>query len=408
MNTIFDIASKVSTPLALGGVIAVVLFFILRTILRKGNIPPHLVPLVQDMVRGLLVLSVLGTLLGFAGYILKDLTGNECGRKLTYTGIVYLDRKPKSYVNVRLLEWDSLKITGPAGRFEFEYNREQEKDSITLYFVMPDSTFPKFKDTSITRRIVDLTRDYFFKSITIPASVDPATTRNTIPVPVKHQTRKIKHPPIAVPKGQKTVSVQYDSVYLKAGKTLTYNLPATDNNNNEGCPLNDNAVATNNQTFAQLVTGNAFEGVRTIYPDCTNSKQYRATRVIFKLVARPGVHFKPAGVTCSGPSGICAFQEDTKFLQNGPDVVIWTAKFFSAPIRLDFTVETTEDAIDSKQMNFSTSTNLVTVAITASSKNPMVSYNGPPFPLGGSGARCTLVKKIADDASGKVYQYRLE
>lgn len=75
MNSLFDIASKVSTPLALGGLIAVVLFSIFRQILAKKIFPKLTVALsgiiLQSIIDKLFILAFVAMFLGFAGYVVK-------------------------------------------------------------------------------------------------------------------------------------------------------------------------------------------------------------------------------------------------------------------------------------------------------------------------------------------------
>lgn len=74
MHEIFELASRISTPLALGGFVAAVLFFIFRQILKK-NIFPSLTrsasaEVIKVIIDRLFVLALVAMVLGFAGYIL--------------------------------------------------------------------------------------------------------------------------------------------------------------------------------------------------------------------------------------------------------------------------------------------------------------------------------------------------
>lgn len=77
MEQIFDIASRISTPLALAGFIAAAFFLILRQLLRK-NIFQKLQAgdsfrIVAIIVQRLFVLSLVALVLGFAGFIVPML-----------------------------------------------------------------------------------------------------------------------------------------------------------------------------------------------------------------------------------------------------------------------------------------------------------------------------------------------
>jgi hypothetical protein len=73
MNSLFNIASKVSTPLALGGVVIVVLFYIYQQIIKKNIFPKLTVYLagsiIKNMINKLFILSLVALGLGFVAYI---------------------------------------------------------------------------------------------------------------------------------------------------------------------------------------------------------------------------------------------------------------------------------------------------------------------------------------------------
>ena len=75
-DRIFEIATRISTPLALAGFVAAVLFFILRQLLAK-NIFPMLSKtmggaVVRQIIDRLFVLALVGMILGFVGYLLPE------------------------------------------------------------------------------------------------------------------------------------------------------------------------------------------------------------------------------------------------------------------------------------------------------------------------------------------------
>lgn len=76
MQEIFEIASRVSTPLALGGFSAAVVFFIFRQILKKDFFPTLAksasAEIVKTIIDRLFVLALVAMVLGFAGYILPS------------------------------------------------------------------------------------------------------------------------------------------------------------------------------------------------------------------------------------------------------------------------------------------------------------------------------------------------
>lgn len=72
MNSIFEITSKISTPLALGGVVVAILFFILRQIIKKNIFPKLTIALagniIQSIINKLFFLALVAIVLGFLGY----------------------------------------------------------------------------------------------------------------------------------------------------------------------------------------------------------------------------------------------------------------------------------------------------------------------------------------------------
>jgi hypothetical protein len=74
--SIFDVASKVSTPLAVAGFLAAAFFLILRQILTKTNLFPtlkgsHAHAIIVLIIERLFALPLVAIVLGFAGYVLQ-------------------------------------------------------------------------------------------------------------------------------------------------------------------------------------------------------------------------------------------------------------------------------------------------------------------------------------------------
>ena len=76
MESIFEIASSISTPLALAGFVAAVFFFILRQIIKANVIPPLTKALggqvILTIINYVFVLALVGMVLGFIGFILPE------------------------------------------------------------------------------------------------------------------------------------------------------------------------------------------------------------------------------------------------------------------------------------------------------------------------------------------------
>lgn len=75
MNAIFDLATKVATPLALGGFLAAVAFFIFRQIIAKNIFPTLTVAIsgtiLLNIINKLFILALVAMILGFAGYVVS-------------------------------------------------------------------------------------------------------------------------------------------------------------------------------------------------------------------------------------------------------------------------------------------------------------------------------------------------
>jgi hypothetical protein len=73
MQEIFEIASRISTPLALAGFIAAAFFFIVRSIVAKNIFPTLTKQLSGDIIKLIIdrmfVLSLVAMVLGFAGFV---------------------------------------------------------------------------------------------------------------------------------------------------------------------------------------------------------------------------------------------------------------------------------------------------------------------------------------------------
>jgi uncharacterized membrane protein YhdT len=74
MKSIFEVASNISTPLALSGFMAAVLFFVFRQIVAK-NIFPKLNAvmggtILRDIINKLFILALIAMVLGFAGWVI--------------------------------------------------------------------------------------------------------------------------------------------------------------------------------------------------------------------------------------------------------------------------------------------------------------------------------------------------
>lgn len=74
MSSIFEIASKVSTPLALAGVAVAVLFIIFKLLIKKNIFPKLTVALSGEVILKIInyvfIIAVIAIAFGFAGYVI--------------------------------------------------------------------------------------------------------------------------------------------------------------------------------------------------------------------------------------------------------------------------------------------------------------------------------------------------
>ena len=72
MEKLFEIATNIRTPLALGGLIAVIFFLIIKKIISKIDIPKSVevrAGILNKVINFSFILAILSVILGFLGYI---------------------------------------------------------------------------------------------------------------------------------------------------------------------------------------------------------------------------------------------------------------------------------------------------------------------------------------------------
>lgn len=77
MDKIFDIASRISTPLALAGLISTAVFFILKVLIQKDIFPIQTkkssATLFKVIIERMFTLAIVALVLGFAGFVIVSL-----------------------------------------------------------------------------------------------------------------------------------------------------------------------------------------------------------------------------------------------------------------------------------------------------------------------------------------------
>jgi len=81
MNSIIETASKVTTPLGLGGVAVAVLFLVYRQIIKRDIFPKLTVALagtiIQSIINKLFILALVAIFLGFTGYVVAKFSSES-------------------------------------------------------------------------------------------------------------------------------------------------------------------------------------------------------------------------------------------------------------------------------------------------------------------------------------------
>lgn len=204
------------------------------------------------------------------------------------------------------------------------------------------------------------------------------------------------------------MNVSFDNVYPIQGASKYYSV-VTQNNNNVGCGIVGSLLAgERDKTITVQNLSGRPDGGSGEFPDCTNSRQFSATRVIFKASSTDGWLLKNPNVECVADGGICAFREDAKFLRNDANMVIYTEKTFSAPVTINFRVETYK--IITTQGNFPslTTNKYISFEVPTTAQNAVIHYNGLALPLGQSNENLQLMVSPSTAGSTLVYNYTIK
>lgn len=139
MSNVFEIATNISTPLALAGLISTIFFYVLRLIIKKNIVTS----LTRESTRKLLVLiinrifilTVCAMIFGFSGYIIDRYFENGDGLKeVNVSGTVFLDNKELEHVEVKILEFEKSDVTNHYGKFSIDFVTVDSIKELTLTF----------------------------------------------------------------------------------------------------------------------------------------------------------------------------------------------------------------------------------------------------------------------------------
>lgn len=142
MNTLFEIASAVKTPLALAGIVVVVLYLIFKGIL-KLNIYPELTrrdtfQLLNRIMTYLFILALIAIVLGFIAYILPLILDGKLGTILSESDIIIDNVNYKAEGNGRInLNGEWVKIRNASDR-DIEMTGWKLSDTSNHVFCFPN------------------------------------------------------------------------------------------------------------------------------------------------------------------------------------------------------------------------------------------------------------------------------
>lgn len=140
MNYIFEIATEFSRPLALSGLFAAILFFILRQILAKEIFPKLAqtasADIIKIIVNRLFVLAFFAMILGFIGYMLPYVINenNSDDAILVHLSGLVIDEEGKPVRKVMItVDGKRFKaVSASDGKYADSFNLKELNASVTV------------------------------------------------------------------------------------------------------------------------------------------------------------------------------------------------------------------------------------------------------------------------------------
>ena len=128
MKNIFEIATSVSSPLALAGLIAAIMFYIIMQMVKQKRQNPLFV----TISKYLFTLALVAIVLGFAGYLF--VFAYTPSKEITIRGIVFLDGKECEGMKIDALEVRQTTRTDAYGAFSLTFEDKLKLDHYSLKF----------------------------------------------------------------------------------------------------------------------------------------------------------------------------------------------------------------------------------------------------------------------------------
>ncbi len=146
--SILEIGTKITTPIGISGFIITILYLLYRLLIRGRLLsriaPAHTFKVINRLTTFIFILSIVGMVLGFIGYIV-DKSPLVSSRKIVDTvdihGVIYVDGIPAKKVKVYLLETDlrdNLRILEERDKGQFEFKDVRGvKDEVRFSVKLP-------------------------------------------------------------------------------------------------------------------------------------------------------------------------------------------------------------------------------------------------------------------------------
>jgi hypothetical protein len=212
MEKIFNIATSVSTPLGVAGLILAILFYVILNILKTKNG----LPIYSTILKYLFILSLVAMLLGFSGFVFEKYYENS--RDITIKGIVFVGGQELSGIEVEILEARATTQTDPYGNFKLSFDKGLKQNSYSIKF-----TNQYIENGHVTLSIKgDSSFNHFYlkekkNNISVAVSVLPAREKNNTKgikkKEVKPQTIIVPNPKPPQQSSGFQPRINFDSLY---------------------------------------------------------------------------------------------------------------------------------------------------------------------------------------------------
>jgi|GEM_PF-5729963 len=191
------------------------------------------------------------------------------------------------------------------------------------------------------------------------------------------------------------------------GKEIAYS-SSTDNNDGRGCGITCPLYVNKDLDAVNSIVGKP-DGPGRLDNVVENGGKFFATRLWFKATAPAGYSLRGPVVKCVGEGTTCDFISGDNYLINNTAQVIYTAKYYSAPVNVIFTVQTYRiDQPTEESWSFSTNTT-ISFVVPKTTFSGIINYGGGPLELGNSNEDFQLVGTPIEtsDHKYKIYYYKI-